>query len=103
MKALEAKAAAEPAHPIVRADPPAPSPPTTSFDASPYSRAWPSGLVLSGYVQAQYQQSQASQDQLDANGDPLNQNRFLVRRARLRLDRGWEYASATIEVDSNAT
>jgi hypothetical protein len=103
--ALEAKNAAEAAHPIVRSDPSetsaAPSPPTTSFDASPYSRVWPRGLVLSGYVQPQYQQSQASQDQLDANGNPLNQNRFLIRRARLRLDRGWDYAFATIEVDGN--
>jgi hypothetical protein len=101
VQALETKAAAEPAHPTVRSDPPAPNAPTTSLDASPWSRSWPRGLVLGGYVQAQYQQSQASQDQLDANGTPLNQNRFLVRRARLRLDRGWDYASATLEVDGN--
>jgi hypothetical protein len=101
IEALEAKAEAEPAHPTVRSDPPAPTLPTTSFDGSAWSRAWPRGLVVSGYVQAQYQQSQASQDQLDANGTPLNQNRFLVRRARLRVDRGWDYASATVEVDGN--
>ena len=101
VQALEAKAAKEPAHPVVRSEPPAPSLPTTSFDGSPYSRSWPRGLVVSGYVQAQYQGSQASQDQLDANGTPLNQNRFLVRRARLRLDRGWDYAFATVEVDGN--
>jgi hypothetical protein len=101
VEALEASAAAEHAHADVRSDPPAPSPPTTSFDASPWSRSWPRGLVVSGYIQAQYQQSQISQDQLDANGTPLNQNRFLVRRARLRLDRGWDYAFATVEVDGN--
>lgn len=101
VEALEARAAAEHAHPDVRSDPPTPGLPTTSFDASPWSRVWSRGLVLSGYVQAQYQQSQASQDQLDANGVPLNQNRFLVRRARLRLDRGWDYASATVEIDGN--
>src|SRR6202035_1021533 len=64
-------------------------------------RVWPRGLVLNGYVQGQYQHSQLSQDQLDANGTPLNQNRFLVRRARLRLDRGWDYAFATVEIDGN--
>jgi hypothetical protein len=101
VEALETKGAAEPAHPQVRSDPPAPSPPTTSFEASPWSRVWPRGLLIGGYVQAQYQQSQLSQDQLDANGSTLNQNRFLVRRARLRVDRGWEYASATLEVDGN--
>lgn len=99
--ALEAHAARESAHPTVRSDPPEEGLPTTSFDGSAYSRAWPRGLVVSGYIQAQYQQSQASQDQLDANGTPLNENRFLVRRARLRLDRGWDYAFATIEVDGN--
>jgi hypothetical protein len=101
IQALEAKGASEPAHPIVRSDPPASCVATTSFDVSPWSPSWPQGLVVSGYVQAQYQQSQASQDQLDANGATLNQNRFLVRRARLRVDRGWEYASATIEFDGN--
>jgi hypothetical protein len=77
------------------------SPPATSFDASPWSRAWPTGFFVGGYVQGQYQQSQLSQDQLDANGSPLNQNRFLVRRARLRFERGWDFAFATIEVDGN--
>jgi hypothetical protein len=101
VEALEARAAAEPAHPNVRSDPPTSTLPTTSFDASPWSRSWSRGLVVSGYVQAQYQQSQLSQDQLDSNGVPLNQNRFLVRRARLRLDRGWDYAFATVEVDGN--
>jgi hypothetical protein len=99
LDALEAKAAREPAHPEVRADPP--SLPTTSFEASPWSRVWTRGLVISGYVQGQYQQSQTSQDQLDANGVPLNQNRVLVRRARLRFDRGWDFAFATVEVDGN--
>ena len=75
--------------------------PTTSFDASPWSRTWARGFALSGYVQGQYQQSQLSEDQLDANGNPLNQNRFLVRRARLRVDRGWDFAFATLEVDGN--
>jgi hypothetical protein len=75
--------------------------PTTSFDASPWSRAWVRGFWVTGYVQGQYQQSQLSQDQLDANGNTLNQNRFLVRRARLRFERGWDFASATFEIDGN--
>ena len=75
--------------------------PTTSFDASPWSRTWSRGLLVSGYVQSQYQQSQASENQVDANGNDLNQNRFLVRRARLRFERGWDWAFATIELDGN--
>jgi len=99
LDALEARAAREPAHPIVRGD--LSLVPTTSLDGSPWSRTWQRGLVIGGYVQGQYQHSQLSQDQLDANGTPINQNRFLVRRARLRVDRGWDFAAATIEVDGN--
>jgi hypothetical protein len=80
---------------------PGASPPTTSFDASPWSRTWVRGLAISGYVQAQYQNSQLSADQLSADGAALNQDRFLVRRARLRVDRSWEFALATLEVDGN--
>jgi hypothetical protein len=99
LDALEAKSAREPSHAEVRDDPP--RLPTTSFDASPWSRTWARGLLLSGYVQGQYQQSQLSENQLDANGNPLNQDRVLVRRARLRFDRGWDFAFATVEVDGN--
>jgi hypothetical protein len=99
LDALEAKSATEPAHPIVRSDPP--GPPSTSLDGSPWSRVWLRGLQIGGYVQAQYQNSQLSENQLDANGTPLNQDRLLVRRARLRVDRGWDFAAATVEVDGN--
>jgi hypothetical protein len=101
LDALEARVSNEPPHPLIRGDLFGPKLPTTSFDASPWARTWPVGLVLSGYVQAQYQQSQLSSDQLSADGANLNQNRFLVRRARLRLDRAWEFAYATLEVDGN--
>ncbi len=99
LDALEAKQAHEPSHPIVRGD--LSTTPITSLDGSPWSRVWPRDFVIGGYVQGQYQHSQLSQDQLDANGNPLNQNRFLVRRARLRVDRGWDFASATVEIDGN--
>jgi hypothetical protein len=99
LDALEARSSHEPARLQVRDE--LTRLPTTSFDASPWSRAWPRGLLLSGYVQGQYQQSQLSQDQLDTNGNTLNQDRVLVRRARLRFDRGWDFAFATVEVDGN--
>ena len=99
LEALEARADREPSHPIVRSD--LSIAPTTSLDGSPWSRLWPRGFVIGGYVQGQYQHSQLSQDQLDANGTPLNQDRILVRRARLRVDRGWDFAAATVEVDGN--
>lgn len=66
-----------------------------------YTRPIPNGLKIGGYLQAQLQHNAVSEDQLQQSGVPLNQNEFLVRRARLRLDRGWDFASATLELDAN--
>jgi len=59
------------------------------------------GLVFSGYVQGQYEHNPISEDQLQQGGVLLNQDRFLVRRARIRVDRAWTWASTAIEVDGN--
>jgi len=67
------------------------------------SRPVPTGVRIGGYLQAQFESNQLSSDQLDQSGAPLNQDRFSVRRARLRLDRGWEYANATLELDASTT
>jgi hypothetical protein len=56
---------------------------------------------IGGYVQAQYQHSDLSEDQLQQGGAPLNQNQFSVRRFRVRLDRSWDFASASLELDAN--
>lgn len=69
-------------------------------------RPWrlaPRGLLLTGYVQAQAERSQASQDQLQQGDTPLNQDRFLVRRARVRLSRTWQYTAVNLEIDGNTT
>ncbi|MFZ5893692.1 MAG: porin [Myxococcota bacterium] len=56
---------------------------------------------IGGYLQAEYQSHQDSEDQLRQGGGVLNQNRFLVRRARLMLRRAWEYTSLEAELDGN--
>ena len=66
-----------------------------------YSPASHPGFGIGGYLQADYLHSQASEDQLAQSGAPLNDNRFYVRRARFRADRGWKYAAATFELDAN--
>ena len=58
---------------------------------------------ISGYVQGQYESHQDSQNQLRQDGQLLNQNRFLVRRARLRVERENDYAGFRIELDGNTT
>lgn len=61
------------------------------------------GVTLSGYVQVQYGQSQLSEDQLLQGGAPLNQDRFSVRRGRLRLKGRWKYARADFELDASTS
>jgi hypothetical protein len=59
------------------------------------------GLRLSGFVQAQYSANQLSEDQLANGGIPLNRDRFVLRRARVRLDYAGAWSSAQLELDGN--
>ncbi|HWZ88835.1 MAG TPA: hypothetical protein VNW92_08290, partial [Polyangiaceae bacterium] len=76
---------------------------STNLEKSATSRPVPTGLRIGGYVQTQFESNQLSENQLQQGGVPLNQDRFTLRRGRLRLDRGWEYANATLELDANTT
>jgi len=59
-------------------------------------------LVLSGYVQADLiPWDQRSADELDDTGAPLNQERALIRRARLRADVTHGRTFAQLELDGN--
>jgi hypothetical protein len=63
----------------------------------------PDGITFGGYLQAQYESHQDSQDQLFQGGLPINQDRFLVRRARVNVVGEWEYAAIAVELDANTT
>jgi len=96
---------AEPAPPVVPAEP---APPPASAPEAPAVPAAPAeappftlGLRTSAYIQGEYQYNQLSEDELQAGGAPLNQNRFLVRRGRFRFDRDWDYAAGSLELDAN--
>ena len=75
----------------------------SQVDKNAISRPVPTGLTIGGFLQTQFESNQLSSDQLQAGGSPLNQDRFTLRRARLRLDHGWEYANASLELDANTT
>jgi hypothetical protein len=60
-----------------------------------------SAFALSGYLQSQYEFHQDSEDQLQQGGTLLNQNRFLIRRARIKVLRNWQYGSVLVELDAN--
>ena len=71
-------------------------------NAPPAVGASMAGVSLYGYVQADYQVRQSSEDQLDpASGQPLNQDRFLIRRARLGVTMDRQYGEGRLEIDGN--
>jgi hypothetical protein len=59
------------------------------------------GLQWSAFIQAQYSSSQLSEDQLFPGGEPRNQDGFMIRRARLRMQRAWQYAGVDMELDAS--
>jgi len=61
------------------------------------------GVSVSGYIQAQYGQNQISEDQLLQGGSPINQDRFAIRRGRLRVQGRWKYLRTDFEVDASTT
>jgi hypothetical protein len=59
-------------------------------------------LTLGGFVQADGQWRQSSLEQLDdSTRQPLNETRFLIRRARLRPQVDSDYVSGALEADFN--
>ena len=102
-----------PAPPPPTAAPPAPAPPppTAAAPVQPTKpeTSWLDSLLaagdhaITGYVQAQYENHQDSQDQLLQGGQPLNQDRFLVRRGRLRLDVAYPFTELALEIDGSTT
>lgn len=54
-----------------------------------------------GFVQVDAAMRQSSHDELKQSGDPLNQDRFSIRRARPRLSASYGAISGVIELDAN--
>ncbi len=60
------------------------------------------GLTLSGFVQADMYVRQTSEDQLDTStGAPLNDDRFAIKRLRIRASVDQRYLAAIAELDAN--
>jgi hypothetical protein len=58
---------------------------------------------VGGYAQIEYQSHSDTEQQLRQGGALLNQDRFLVRRARVSVKRAWEYTSLELELDGNTS
>ena len=70
--------------------------------APPRVGASAAGISLGGYLQSDYVVRQSSQDQLNpTSGQPLNQDRILIRRARLLMDFNRTYGEGGFEFDGN--
>jgi hypothetical protein len=74
---------------------------STKSSTSPWDIPGRDGLWFTGYLQSQYETHQDSQDQLAPGGTPLNKDRFLVRRARLKFIGEWKFAEAQIEINAD--
>jgi len=61
------------------------------------------GIWFTGYIQSEYVTSQASQDQLTPSGGLVNQDRFLIRRGRLKLLGEWKFVKTAIELNGDTT
>jgi hypothetical protein len=60
---------------------------------------------VSGYLQADWTTwRQSSEDQINqSTGDPINEERFMIRRARLRASLDRDYVAGLVEFDGNTT
>jgi Skp family chaperone for outer membrane proteins len=68
----------------------------------PAVKATMPGVSLYAYLQADYQLRQSSENQLDpSSGQPLNQDRFLIRRARLGVTLDRRFGEGRLEIDGN--
>ncbi len=101
-----------PAAPARAVAPPAPPPPPPTAPAvaarpprleraAASGPAWLRPFTVTGLLQTEYQAHQDSEDQLQQGGVPYNRDRFLVRRARVRVDGEWDYVHAQLELDGN--
>jgi hypothetical protein len=62
----------------------------------------PLPITVSGFVQIDWNVvRQSSQDEITQDGKPLNDDRFLLRRARLRGERDFGYLHGVVEIDTN--
>jgi hypothetical protein len=75
------------------------APPVAAEEAPRTARV---GVALSGFAQLDYQTRQSSQDQLNnATGAPLNEDRFMVRRARAKVELDYGLVGGAVEFDGN--
>jgi hypothetical protein len=62
----------------------------------------PSPVLVTGFAQIDWTAfRQSSQDEVSQDGRPLNEDRFLIRRARIRVERDFGLVHGLVELDAN--
>ena len=80
---------------------PMPVAPAKPQPPAPTAARWFESLKVSAYAQAQLEFHQESEDQLAVGGQPLNQNRFVLRRGRFKVESKHRYTEFLLELDGN--
>lgn len=75
----------------------------TKSSTTPWDIPGRDGVWVTGYIQSQYETHQSSQDQLAPGGVIVNKDRFLVRRARLKVIGSWKFTEAQLELNGDTT
>ena len=109
--AASAQPAPQPAAPAPASQPAAPAPASQPQAEPPVAppapeekkKDWFEKIKLSGFIQAQYVANQASSDGVDSQGRPENNDRFEVRRARLKLTYSDDPAEGILHIDALPT
>lgn len=65
------------------------------------SAKYPDEVVVSGYLQAQYEGHRESENGQLQGGALLNKDRFLIRRGRIKVSRDWQWGQVVLEIDGN--
>jgi hypothetical protein len=59
------------------------------------------GIGVAGFAQIDFAHRQSSVDEIDTGGNPLNQDRFNLRRARVRVSADYGRVFGDVELDGN--
>jgi hypothetical protein len=90
---------------VVVADAKKVAPPPPPVVITRHEEGWLEKLVapfsLMAFLQADVHGSQASEDQVQQGGTLLNEDRFVLKTARVRVDASWKYVGGQLELESN--
>ena len=90
---------------VVAADPKKTAPPPVVTPAPTREPTWLEKIVepfsVMAFLQADMHGSQLSEDQVQQGGALLNQDAFVIKTARVRVDATWKYVAAQLELETN--